>query len=60
MFTVPANVEKAFTELGYCVYNVPITGECAFAAIKYTYTKNNTHKMVNPGRIIIIITDKSH
>jgi len=37
MFTVPENVENTFTELGYCVYNVPFDGECAFAAIKYKY-----------------------
>jgi len=55
MFTVPENVENAFTELGYCVYNVPFDGDCALTAIKYKYTKN-THKMVNPGRIITIIT----
>ena len=42
MFKVPENGEKAFTELGYCVYNVPFDGECAFAAIKYKYTKQYT------------------
>jgi len=43
MFTVPENVEKAFTELGYCFYNVTFDGDCAFAAIKYKYTKKTIH-----------------
>jgi len=40
-FTVPAHVKKSFSDLGYCVHDVPFDGECAFAAIGHQLSTKN-------------------
>jgi len=52
MFTVPENVTKSFTELGYCIHNVPFDGECAFAAISHQLSSKKYVQDCLPSNVV--------